>query len=213
LIAPSLALTAAHCVDGTPPNASELDVFAGQSMVSGGRRVAVTTVVPHPAFDSTTYVNDIAVIRLAEPMDVTPWPVRSAPLDPTLVGHDARFVGYSRGIAGDPQVKHEGRVKIDAIYATKFRTVPNPSQPCFNDSGGPIFVTEDGRETLAGIVSTGDENCARFTKATRVDVQVAGFLQPFLRELESPAVPRRRGVDAGEAPDQPNSSTGTQRPF
>ena len=174
LIGPTLALTAAHCLDGAPPTDPQCDVLVN------GRRVAVRTFIPHPAFDATTYVHDIAVLRLAEPIDAAPWPVRNAPLDAALVGRDARFVGFSSGMTGGHQAKHQGEVTIDAIYPTKLRLVPNPTQPCFNDSGGPIFVTEGGRETLAGIVSTGDRNCAAFTKATRVDVELDGFLRPFV---------------------------------
>ena len=185
LIAPSLALTAAHCLDGAPPTAPQCDVLVSQAFTSGGRRVAVSAFIPHPAFDATTYLHDIAVLRLATPIDAAPWPVRAAPLEASLVGHDARFVGFSRGMEGDHQAKHQGEVTINAIYPTKFRVVPNPTQPCFNDSGGPIFVTEGGRETLAGIVSTGDQHCATFTKATRVDVETDSFLRPFLPETAS----------------------------
>jgi secreted trypsin-like serine protease len=183
LIGPQLALTAAHCLDGAQPDSPGLEVVAGLGLTAGVQHVAVKSVVPHPGFDEKTFVNDICVVRLAEPIDATPWPVRTAPLGHSLVGHEARFVGFSGRMTTDQQLKHEGWVKIDAIYDTKFRAVPDPAQPCFNDSGGPIFVTEDGHETLAGIVSTGDENCAKFTKATRVDVQIDGFLRPFLVDV------------------------------
>ena len=62
-------VTAAHCVVGASPDG--VDVHVGTSTLrdrSAGNRATVVEVVVHPDWDESAYRNDVALLRLAEPL-------------------------------------------------------------------------------------------------------------------------------------------------
>ena len=71
VIAPRWVLTAAHCVEDT--DADEIQVLVGVNDIDNhrdGRRIDVTAIHMHGAYDPRTNDNDIAVLRLASPAGV-----------------------------------------------------------------------------------------------------------------------------------------------
>jgi hypothetical protein len=90
-----------------------------------------------------------------------------APLASTSVS----VVGYGETAfqSNDFGTKRRGAAMVSVVDATTFEVAPAPSQPCEGDSGGPAFATVNGADTMVGIVSHGDGQCAAHAFYTRVD--------------------------------------------
>jgi secreted trypsin-like serine protease len=72
LIAPNWVLTAAHCVNdyGEVLDPSYVMVLAGSTDLMAGRRVPARSVLMHEGYNEWTMDNDVALIELAEPVDM-----------------------------------------------------------------------------------------------------------------------------------------------
>lgn len=67
IISSSWIITAAHCVEDY--SVSLITIYAGSIGVwTGTQKRAVSQVIVHPNFNSRTYENDIALLRLASPL-------------------------------------------------------------------------------------------------------------------------------------------------
>jgi len=188
-------LTAAHCVD---PRVLGL---ASQQAVTDGVRVYYNTInintsagranvrrasatYPKPGFNVQALgSNDIGLIKLAQPIDgITPTPINfEAAKAP--VGITVQMAGF-----GATQVGGGGSVGV--LYFLNNRTSvscsslgggSNANLLCFNqqdtkgkcsgDSGGPSFAMLDGKLTVVGVTSFGDQDCAAFGADTRTDIE------------------------------------------
>jgi len=70
IISSSWVITAAHCVNGY--RASSITVYAGSNLRWSGTQSRVASqVVVHPDYNTDTYVNDIALLKLATPLIMT----------------------------------------------------------------------------------------------------------------------------------------------
>ena len=185
LVAPRAVLTAAHCLDGQPPNGLEVDV--------GGVRIAVSGGAAHPMFDEATHANDIALLILEAPAPLTVAPIAIAQSVPDLVGRDVTLVGFgvTSATGTDTGTRRAGVARVGMQSALELRVTPNPAMSCSGDSGGPVL---HGGEVVA-VTSYGDPACAQLGVAMRVDHHAA-FLQPLLAEAAAPAA--RRAFDPGE---------------
>lgn len=168
LIAPQVVLTAAHCVVGNPT----LEVRVGTKFV------AVVDAIPHPSFDDATHAYDIAIVRLASPVDVTPHALPATMLDSNAVGMMARIVGYGVTAAGavTDGMQRDGTMQVSAVDTLTFTTLPSPSNSCGGDSGGPVFIGDE----LVGVTISGDPTCMVRALNARVDVSVADFIQAYV---------------------------------
>jgi len=183
LIDPLWVLTAAHCMEGLTPDGFR--VVAGATRLSAGdgevRRPAEIRVDPEWDGDAT-HGADIALVRLAEPVDdVAPIePVRPAERSRWEAGHPATVVGWGvtseAGTAASDDLRAVGlTIRPDAemagpaAYGAKFLASDmvgagsdaGAKDACYGDSGGPLVVSA-GRAGLrqVGIVSFG-AGCAR----------------------------------------------------
>lgn len=167
LIAPTVFMTAAHC----------LDFIASR----GGTRVWVTfdpeanpdsptlipgTMHPNPAFElNAPDPNDVAVITLATPVDDRglvglPTPGLLDTVGPgqlfTVVGYGAneRIIGEGPPTFLRDRVRRFATSELNAVRPAELRLSMNPSRgyggASFGDSGGPIFLGES--RTAAAIV-------------------------------------------------------------
>ena len=183
LVGERWVVTAAHCVQGVDPAAIQL--FAGISAISQRTAVAalpVAEVYVHPGFDSSTYANDVALIRLAQPWTSGPnrQPVRLP------FGESAMFptAGASASVSGWGQTSPQGQssdqlqsavvtVLADANgacgqYGAQYNgtahvcagTAGGQVDTCNGDSGGPLVVDVGGVRVLAGLTSVGN-GCAQ----------------------------------------------------
>jgi secreted trypsin-like serine protease len=165
LIDAKWVLTAAHCVDPTPPTLSVRFDDADVNDTTGGRVVAVAKVHSSPDFDWEAWDNDIALLELAEAVtDRTATPIHR---DPIAAGTNVRDVGYGvsdnmdggGGLlrlvdkvtadcagANDPTVSGANLLCMDAS---------DGRGSCFGDSGGPTFATINGNRVVVGVTSGG----------------------------------------------------------
>jgi secreted trypsin-like serine protease len=166
LITPDWVLTAGHCVADGPTTGLHVRFDdADVNNADGGKVVAVSEVHVHAEFTWEAWDNDIALLRLAEPVtDRTPTPIHR---DVVAAGTQVLDVGYGvednndggggllRKVekvtadcasANDPTVSGDVLVCMDAS---------DGRGSCFGDSGGPAFTTIGGNRVVVGVTSGG----------------------------------------------------------
>lgn len=178
LIADVWVLTAAHCVQGESPSA--LAVAVGRTVLSSnqGQRRAVAAVFVHPDFGSPLgLANDVALLRLASPVSITPVTLAGAADDGfEAAGTPLTVIGWGNTNAnGQPSYPDElrevdvpvisdtqcSRVYRNALDAPTMLCAGAPGlDSCQGDSGGPLFATSGGTFIQLGTVSWG-QGCAK----------------------------------------------------
>ncbi len=163
LIDKNWVLTAAHCVQGAPPNAikvrlDDLDV----NNTTGGMEVGTKSVHSHPGYGDA-WGQDLALLELATPVDRPVTPIHRTPI---AFGTAVEQVGY--GVTDD--AGHGGGIlrKLAEHNAdcamTGDATISNDKVLCFDpadgggcygDSGGPTFVDNAGTLEVVGVTSGG----------------------------------------------------------
>lgn len=166
VVHPNWAVTARHCVQGSPPSSMQLRV-GSNNRTSGGVVVSVTSVTTHPT-------NDLAMIGLST-VPGTYLPVAIA-ASSGPVGTFTRIMGWgqtcpSPGGCGAPIQLQQLNTSIVSdgscagiIGAAEICT-SNPggvAGACYGDSGGPQVKTVGGAWQLIGATSRsgGGSTCA-----------------------------------------------------
>lgn len=205
LVAPTWVLTAGHCVDPA------VVMLPSQDAVTKGTTIHFNTVnivddpgtvlqasatFKDPLFDQSHLgTNDIGLIQLATPATgVDPSPINlSAAMAP--VGTIATIVGYGLtsqpGGAGNTGIEFELTNRISIPCSSKsigsdinllcFSQTDNKGT-CSGDSGGPAFAIINGKQTVVGVTSFGDQQCASYGADTRLDIEQQ-FLVQHVPEL------------------------------
>lgn len=112
LIAPNWVLTAAHCMSdyGEPVSPESFVVLTGSTDLMKGKRVPARTVIVHESYDDWTMDNDVALVELAEPVDL---PSVALDLDAAPV---AKAVVIGWGLTEDGQYpRHLLESDIDVV--------------------------------------------------------------------------------------------------
>jgi trypsin len=177
LISEYFAVTAAHCVGGSP---SQYTLVAGEhniNVVEGNEQTRqVVQIIIHPSYDTPVDTeNDIAILKVSAPFNFTPevQPVILPDLNfaPTAVATVAGWGDLTEGgsspvVLMKVDVPYVEDAPCNASYATVNLVVTETmvcygeggKDSCQGDSGGPIVCGAD--KTLCGIVSWG-RGCAR----------------------------------------------------
>lgn len=195
LIASDWVITAAHCTkddNGNTLGASLFDVIAGANNPRSGtqgKKYYVSQVIVNENFNSQTLENDIALLKLAVPVDYP----NAKPVK-LVSAIDAGFGVTDPGVMS--WVTGYGLTKVRPLtYPTTLQKVQLPiisnaqaltvwkdipasdlmagymngnKDACSGDSGGPLVVPVAGDYKLAGIVSWGSNNCNTYGAYTRV---------------------------------------------
>ncbi|EDW64483.1 trypsin iota [Drosophila virilis] len=175
-----IIVTAAHCVANRLPK--DLRVRVGSTYHnSGGTLVGVTRTLSHEYFNRPSYANDIAVIRLSQPLTFgkSVKPIALAQTTPsrktfaTVTGW-----GFSKKLAAPPTQLQSVRLRIMShklCWKINFGLITNDmvcafdwkKGACNGDSGGPLVVNRE----LVGVVSFGKFMCFGPTVFANVAVQ------------------------------------------
>ncbi len=203
LIAPQWVLTAGHCVnenDGFTPSPQTTYFYvgtdanpAGYSGPASGQLYAVDSFVPHPQYDATNVLNDIALVHLSQPVTGVPTYAINTAYPGSGVNNDAFFVGFGVTDGVNQQgsgIKRSTSLPIAWIYDTTIMTQYSDGQTgtCFGDSGGPSFVQFADGWRIVGVNSTvagtcdpnydpGCDVCKGQYQATRVDAYASWINQ------------------------------------
>jgi uncharacterized Zn-binding protein involved in type VI secretion len=179
VIAPRVVLTAAHCLYSCGPAALP-EVSVGQTPGAARERFEAAADWIHPLYDPVSHDNDIALLVLTKVLPVPPVPMnRASPGN--VVGDAVRVVGFGRTSAtvDGSLTRHEGTSVVASIEPTTFRLRPDPSLPCYGDSGGPVLLAVGGIVQIYGVVSFGNEDCTSYAVATKVTAYANEFLDSF----------------------------------
>ncbi|MDP9191338.1 MAG: serine protease [Acidobacteriota bacterium] len=232
VIAPDWVVTAAHCVTGGT-RAADVEVFIGSiDLRTGGQLHGVTSIFPHERFDSVTFDNDIALLRLSTPVaaGVVIGVVQPSE-EPTLLptGRNVRVSGWGRIAQGGPTsatLRFANVPTVDRVtcnhpdsYGGAITTnmlcaglEQGGVDSCQGDSGGPLVTPSGMTFRLGGIVSWGD-GCAE-PKKYGVYTRIANYVSWIgskMSPTQSTATPEWRtnvdwsiaNTDAGASTDCP----------
>lgn len=204
LVAPTLFLTAAHCMVGWPEETEFWVTFSpeyDEGAASPSGLVAVTDFVTHEGFAQPgggADAFDIAIVTLASPQSATPAELPELGLldtfgQPEL--RELRFTTVGYGIVretkkGGPHgfIDETNRLVAQqtllSLQPTWLTLNMNPSTgsggTCYGDSGGPHFLGGMESNLLVSLTVTGDAMCRATDKTYRLDTVVAQeFLSRF----------------------------------
>lgn len=175
LIDVNWVLTAAHCVIGAPDS---MQIKYGSNYLSqGGKILQVRKAIVHEGWNRKTNENDIALIRLENPVPsdivikpfankedlsgeisiATGWGLTSEGGHISNILQEVGLMIVSNSVCNSP-LSYGGNIKEGMLCAG---FIDGGKDSCQGDSGGPLVVTnKKGGFLLAGIVSWG-EGCAR----------------------------------------------------
>jgi secreted trypsin-like serine protease len=183
LVAASLVLTAAHCVEqenGEELTAEQLAVVVGRTVMTSteGQVRTVTEIIRDPAYDRHNVTHDLAVLRLNQPVvGIAPITLvgagdssLSTPGSPlTITGWgDARAQPHGRTGPLWPDVLQQAQVHVvdDATCAQEWARAGYHNDPAFQfflcttpgtfgsgDSGGPLFTSTPSGYVQVSLVS------------------------------------------------------------
>ena len=163
LIAPTIVLTAAHCI--VPGNANRVVDYSTKPP----QLIAPRSIATHPAYNAQAMAAhrataDVALLRLPAPMPgktPAPYNVPRVPITSqaafTIVGIGVTAAGSGAGVgtaraAALGVTGRPGTLQIrlvDPATANKRAGMGG----CTGDSGAPAFEDQDGRSVIVGVVS------------------------------------------------------------
>jgi secreted trypsin-like serine protease len=197
IISKDWILTAAHCTKnsfGVTTPLANMFVKAGANNPnnsSDGQLYNVSEVIVHEGYDTQTLENDIALLRLQQPINIpTAKPIKLITSEDVAFG--ATDPGVMSWVTGwgltqvNPNVTPVNLQKVQLPIVTNkqastvWNSIPSTcimagyqngnQDACSGDSGGPLVVPVFDEYKIAGIVSWGSATCSTYGGYTRVSM-------------------------------------------
>lgn len=176
LIAPTVVVTAAHCVLGAESHDADLFAYFGDVVGDGGTSIAVIEAVAHPSFSlsQSGSAYDVGLLRLASPAPVSPLAFGAAP----VTGTPATLVGFGYDTTEETGIgtRRQRAQVIGTVTPGDFVLVDSGS--CDGDSGGAVLIEGASGPELVGVHSNG--SCGGTSREARIDLVQASFVVPFI---------------------------------
>jgi secreted trypsin-like serine protease len=190
-------VTAAHCTRddyNVRIPASSMDVIVGANNPRNslqGEKYYVSEVISHENFDTQTLENDIALLKLKEPIAytnakpiklVSAKDVSAGATDPGVMSWVSGYGITSVKPVIYPSTLQKVQLPIvsNSQAASVWKTIPSTDvmagyisgnkDACSGDSGGPLVVPVSGEYKIAGLVSWGSSNCDTYGAYTRLSL-------------------------------------------
>jgi hypothetical protein len=195
IISDNWVVTAAHCTEnsnGTPIPAADMSVKVGANDPHNplqGKKYSVSQVIVNEGYNGSTLDNDIALLKLAEPINFpNAKPIKLIlPTDVTDGATDPGVFSWVTGwglIRVSPETfptllqKVQLPIVSNSQAGTVWKNIPasdimagylnGNKDACNGDSGGPLVVPVSDEYKLAGLVSWGSPNCNTYGAYTRI---------------------------------------------
>nr|XP_050028775.1 chymotrypsin-like elastase family member 2A [Dermacentor andersoni] len=202
LITDQHILTAAHCVDEATIDAVRVHLGSWRRNLLDKGEIAmpVKELCVHQNY--TGYDNDIAIIKLAKPVNFTST-IRPACLPEKKEHSPTETEAYATGwTVRKVKEKHRTRRMLQELkmilmnehHCSKYFDISLPENVlcashiygslCEGDSGAPVLQNIDGHWYVQGVLSGGPLKCGDVTLPmvfTRVSSYVDSFIYPYLR--------------------------------
>ncbi len=183
LVARRVVLTARHCLEGIPEG--RISVFFGPRAGGPGVTIDTTGHEFHPDAD-------IGMIALASPAPADVVPIAMGRADLALhLGEDVRIVGYgvTTETGSDSGTKRGGTTKLHHVMGDILITGYEGSNTCYGDSGGPNFMTFEGKEYVIGVTSYGTTTCGLPEDGSVRTDTLIGWLDAYVAEHDDGVPP------------------------
>ncbi|KYF50527.1 hypothetical protein BE08_17010 [Sorangium cellulosum] len=158
LIAPTVLLTAAHCMNFQHVDSGPIgQAFFGTDTYGEGTWVDVKEVHYDHAWnkDRKRDGHDIAVAILEEPVAIEPLPYNRTPTE-FVAGDTVRLIGFGRDDEGWAGTKRHVTTIINTVEPLLLGLGDADHHTCWEDSGGPALMDVNGVPTIVGVTSFGE---------------------------------------------------------
>ncbi len=172
LVAPTVIVTAAHCVDGRP--AAGIDVIVGGDNLCApnsidGERIPVRRVELHPMANDRRAV-DVALLHLDHASTAMPMRIATSELADQVSVEAWRHAGPEEVVPCTRRVTHlttlptgqceaagvtAARPVLDHLHVCAVPRMDSTHNTCVGDSGAGLVSHRDGVPVLTGVVSWG----------------------------------------------------------